>query len=604
MKKLYPFLIVGGLLFVIAIILKFKGSTSTLNIFVIEYAVFGYLGLVTYVIYDNRLQKKKLEPIKLANETQIRILDLAFVFLLILIMISLRNVLYVKPVSYYILTSMAVAVVGLQILFSHKVQRIKILIQILSLATIIRFSSSMINPYLIGWDSYWHYNRIADLLVSGKLDPSSGHYYYYPFFHIVNTIPSLLIGFSERLLNLIGLFNGLVAIFVIYYIVRELSNEKAGLMGALILAVSTLHIYRSAGFARPEVTFILFCVLAILKAPTYKISRSWVLFWMGALSVFFIHPTGTMTLIAFLAASFILKNIRSYFKDVQYTVKITPFVSYTIGFVAYLVFVHYSMFVDMVQIIFIPDEEVAPMITVLSEETAAKITGLYYLEAYLSFLGMSIIVFLGVIGSLKWLSRPSSEKLTAILGIAFVYFIPVYYVLTDTFEAQPSRFLVYGSVLTVIPASVGMLTLFNALKGSRAAVALFLLIFSFFSLTSHLAGDDNGLFNRELLFNQRHATESIIAIYPSINEIKSEPLFVDDEAVRYLFHGTRGIVHISNKFNRLGSTSLKKEGFFVINFPKIERGFVNGVRLETSFVDNFDNDERVYDNGNVVIFRK
>lgn len=604
MKKIYPLVVVGGLLFVIAIILKFGGSASTLNIFVIEYAVFAYLGLVAYIIYDNRLRKKKLEPIRQLTETQVNILDLTFVFLLFLIVISLRNALYVKPLSYYVLTSLAVAVVGLQILLSPKIQRTKMLIQILSLAAIIRFSSPMINPCLIGWDAYWHYNQIAKQLVLGRLDPSSGHYYYYPFFHIVNIIPSLLVGLSEGLLNWIGLFNGLLAILVIYYIVRELSNEKAGLTGALILTVSTLHIYRSIGFARPEITFILFSLLAILKAPTYKVSRSWVLFWISAISVFFIHPTATVTLIAILAANFILKNIQSYSKNVQYAIKITPFVSYTIGYISYLVFVHYSLFVDMVQVIFIPDEEVAPMITVLSEEAVTKITGLYYLEVYLSFLGMSMILFLGVIGSLKWLSGPSSEKLTAILGILFVYFLPVYYVLTDVFEAQPSRFLVYGNVLTIIPASVGMLMFFNALKGSRIAIVLFLLIFSFFSLTSHLTGDDNGIFNRELLFNQRHATESIVAIYPFINEIKSKPLFVDDEAAKYLFSGDRGIVRSSHKFSGLSSISIEQEGFFVINFPKIEKGFVNDVKLERSFVDNFANNERVYDNGNVVIFRR
>ena len=604
MKKLYPLIIVGGLFFVIAIFLKFKGSTSTLNIFVIEYAVFSYLGILTYIIYDNRLRKKKLGPTRQLTETQIKILDLIFVFLLFLIMISLRNVLYVKPLSYYILTSLAVTVVGLQILLSPKIQITKILTQILSLAAIIRFSFPMINPYLIGWDAYWHYNQIAKLIVSGGLDPSSGHYYYYPFLHIVNTVPSLLLGLSERLLNWIGLFNGLLAILFIYYIVRELSGERAGLMGALILSISTLHIYKSSGFSRPEMTFILFSLLAILKAPSYNISRSWVLFWIAAISVFFIHPTATMTLIAVLAGNFILKNIWSYSKSAQYAVKITPFVSYTIGYVAYLMFVHYSMFVDMVQIMFIPDEEIVPLITLLSEEAATKISNIYYIESYLSFLGMSIILFLGVIGCLRWFSELSSEKLTVILGIAFVYLLPVYYVLADVFEAQPSRFLVFGNVLTIIPASVGVLIFFNTIKGSRVAITLFLLIFSFFSLVSHLAGDDNGILNKELFFSQRHATESIIATYPFISEVKSEPMFVDDEAIRYLYKGERGIKHNLDEYNRLSSTSIAEKGFFVINYPKIERGFVNGVRLERSFVDNFANDERVYDNGNVVIFRK
>jgi hypothetical protein len=465
----------------------------------------------------------------------------------------------------------------------------------------------MINPYLTGWDTYWHYHRIENLINLGKLSPASGHYYYYPFFHLINGITSLFTSLNISILLFVNLAIGTFTVLLMFYIIKELSNSRTALAGALITTVSTLHIYRSTGLARPDVTFILFGILAIIKASHYGISRSWIIFWLAAVAVFFIHPTATVALLAFLGANFILKNIGTYFKEKSYTFKITPFVSYFIGFIAYLEFVHYSLFVDIVKIIFIPEEEVVPLVTVLPPEMVEKISWIYHLEAYISYLGISLILLLGVVGSFKWLLKYDLNKLTILLGIVFIYLIPIYSVLTNFFEAQPSRFLLHGDILTIIPAAVGMSALFEIARRRYFKILIamsFLFIFCFFSVTSYLTGDDNGIFNKELPFDQRHATQSALAVYPYINKV-SGPLYVDEEVTRYLFSGDRGIIATTGKDIRGLSPHIGEErGFFIINLNKLERGFIWKVKFKKSFLDNFKKDEKIYDNGNVVIFKR
>jgi|GEM_PF-4936847 hypothetical protein len=603
-------LILGSLLFVTYIVTKYSGGTSTLSVFVIEYAIFGFIGILIFSIYHARLIKNTLSSIDILSTSQIRIFDAMYIFFLSLSILSLRDAIYVKPLSYYVFISAAFVAIGLQILFTKritKVIRTKILVEILILAALTRVSTPLINPYLTGWDAYWHYHRIGDLVTSGKLNPASGHYYYYPFFHIINTITSLFLSFDIPILLATNLLIGTFTVLLMYYIVNELSNSKIALIGALITAVSTLHIYRSTGLARPEVTFILFGILAIIKASRYGIYRSWIIFWLAAVAVFFVHPTATVALLAFLGANFVLKNTAAYFKEKHYTFKITPFVSYFIGFVAYLEFVHYSLFVEIVKIIFIPDEEVVPLITVLPPETVAKMSWIYHFEAYISYIGISLILLLGVIGSLKWLLKYDLEKLTILLGIVFIYIIPVYSVLTNFFETQPSRFLVHGDILTIIPAAVGLTAIFALIKKNYLKIlvaASFLFIFCFFSLTSYLTGDDNGIFNRELPFDQRHATQPVLAEYPFVNKIVGS-IYVDEVSSRYLFSGDRGIIQTNKKDIRMFSPGVADEkGFFIINLDKLDRGFIWKVKIDKAILNNFKETSKIYDNGEVVIFRR
>ena len=79
-----------------------------------------------------------------------------FYLIIIIIMIILKNSLYTKPYSYYVLITIATIVIGFQIVTKDwcegKNVWMVLFLQILPLAAIIRGSSLLINPYLIGPD--------------------------------------------------------------------------------------------------------------------------------------------------------------------------------------------------------------------------------------------------------------------------------------------------------------------------------------------------------------------------------------------------------------------------------------------------------------------
>jgi hypothetical protein len=601
-----PFIYISiASLILIGLVSRFSRSSSTLDIFITEYAIFAYFGIVAFAIYRAKWSKGELGTNKVLSEGDTKILDAIFLLSLLLALYSLKEAIYTKPLPYYIFVSLASVALGLQILFSREIIRKKLLIQVLALAVIVRLSSSVINPYFIGWDAYWHYNYFSSIVATGKLDATAQHYFYYPFFHLVNVIPLILTVLDSSIILLISLVTSILAILAIYFIAEDLSGERAGLAAALLLSVSTLHIYRSGGIHRPEITFILLSLLVVQKAPYYKISRSWTVFWLTALGVFFIHPTGVVVLILLLGANFFMRNLRLYKSEL----KITPFISYAIGFVAYLMFVHYSLFVDTVKILFIPDEEVAPLITILPLAVQKVVTARYYIEAYLSYFGMATVLLLGVVGGLMWLEKRKSDGLSIIIGIILIYLIPVYSVVRGIFEAQPSRFLVFGNIITVIPASIGLVAVSRMMENKRISIlSMFFLLslYSFFSLTSYLTGDDNGLFNKELPYDQRHATQSTLAVYNFIKNIDpGDQIFVDEEMTQYMFSGKRGVIQAEQKnVKPLGYKTTEETGFFVINVPKLNKGYIWDMKLGEEFMDNFKIDSRVYDNGNVVIFEK
>jgi mannosyltransferase len=81
---------------------------------------------------------------------------------------------------------------------------------------------------------------IADLFA--KFMPGDFHP---PLYYLILHYWTAFFGGSEIALRIPSVIAGILTIYVVYLIGRELSNQKTGLMGALLLATSGLHIYYS-----------------------------------------------------------------------------------------------------------------------------------------------------------------------------------------------------------------------------------------------------------------------------------------------------------------------------------------------------------------------
>lgn len=107
------------------------------------------------------------------------------------------------------------------------------------------------------------------------------------------------IGSTEFWLRLPSLVAGTGTIFVIYFLGKEVVNEKVGIIAALLLALSPYHIYYSQE-ARMYAVAVFFVTLAFylfFKASKSTDNRYWILMWLSCVAAFYTHfYTGFITI--------------------------------------------------------------------------------------------------------------------------------------------------------------------------------------------------------------------------------------------------------------------------------------------------------------------
>lgn len=585
---------------------KFVTNPSTTNLFLVMYGGFAELGFFLYIILYRKVSPN--QKLKNFNFDVNKIPTILFLITIIGILLVLNRSVYTKPLEYYVLISIAGALIALQIIGNEETTKkaaYKILLQILILAAVIRLSSFLINPYLFGPDSYWHFNSVSEVLDKGHLLKRTGHYYYYPFFHLLVSSSETIIAFSEKIYSLTSLSLSFIALLIFYLLCREIINERVGLVATLLLTFSAFHIFASINY-QPMLngfTFILMSFYILIKF--YKSTgigeyvRTFVVFWLAALFVFFIHPVASMGLGLILCAYFVVRHL--IFKEEKKG--ITPFYSYSIGFVAYLMFVHYSLFVEIVEALFIPGEA-SPIPAV---EFGVKPTTLLLLESALSFLGPTVLVLFGVYGGLKLVEKMSPAIMALFVSVIFLYFIPLLSYLEESGGLDPGRLVSFIEGFIAIPAGFGLIYLSSLVTHRITKFVLFSSFFvfiAFFSTFSYITWDGNTIFKEEVEVPVGFATQSTLATYPFLSKLSGEkPLYMDDRTNLYINNEKRGFFSLNNvKTAGISFPVLEGDGIFVVNFPVLDRRVWKGEKDEKKFLDQLNDANKIYDSESVIVF--
>jgi hypothetical protein len=602
-KKVFYMAYLGGFVtFALLIYLSniFLRSPSTLNLFLLMYVGFSFLGFLLYVFRKHQT----IYELNAIYGKRWVILTIFFLIVVAGILFVLKSSIYIKPLSYYVLVSLAAALIGIQII-ENRVSN-KILFQILILAFLIRSSSLIINPYLFGADSYWHFNRIMNIIKDGHLASEAGHYYYFPSFHIFISFFEKIGTPTEVIYSTASLILSLIAVPTIYLLTRNFLGEKTGLMSSLLLSISVFHIFGSINYS-PMIngfSLILISFYILIKfiglAKTSEFIRTWIIFWLVALSVFFIHPVASMSLGLILGANFVLT--RFFFKNNGKG--LTPFYSYIVGFIAYLMFVHFMLFREIVEVIFIPGEsQPLPSIKFVSPTTKLLT------ESALSFLGPASLVFFGVYGGLMWMENYNLKKMSVLLSLMLLYSIPLYSFIRGVGGLDPGRLLSYIEALIVIPAATSIIYLSSTIKNSKYKLAMIssvLVFLSFFSTFSYITWDGNQILKDKVEVPVGFATQSSLAAYPFLQKLpKDMPLYSDHRTSLYLANKDRGIYGLPDiVIHRISYRTLNESGYFGINKEYLERIMWKSDSERELFLDTLDGDDKIYDNGNVQIFMK
>lgn len=581
---------------------SFIGSPSTLSLFLTMYGGFALLGFLVYLLEAFLVTAPQEKEIETNSD-----------FLLVLFLLSLTgtllvliDALYTKPLEYYVLISIAAAVIGLQAT-SANIRPRTVLFQIVALAFLIRMSSFLINPYLLGPDSYWHFNVVSENLAQGYLVEMGGHYYYYPSAHLLPGFLEALIGVYEEVYAVGNIVLSMVAVFMIYLLGKEIAGERAGLISALLLSVSTFHISGSINYA-PMVngfSLVLVSLYILLKfrrpGGLAQYTATWISFWIAALFVFFTHPVTSMSLGLILGANIVA--IRAIFKR---NIGLTPFYSYAIGFTAYLMFVHISLFTKIVKVIFI-EEESSPLPAIEFVVPTARLL----LESATSYFGSTLLLFLGTYGMLKWVEKHDINKITLILSVVVLYILPISSFIHGSSGLDPGRLISFVEGLIIVPAAVGFLYLSAKIPHRLRPATLFLFIgaIAFFSTSSYVTWDSNDVYKEESQVPVSYLTQSLVASGAFLKIIPEEnkTIYTEHKTLIYLGHPARTVPGLGNDAIDWvwlkGPEALNESGYFLVNVPYFDRDLWAGEKDRLSFMGLLEEKSRVYDSGDIIFYR-
>ncbi|MBA7620189.1 hypothetical protein ES703_27534 [subsurface metagenome] len=572
-----------------------KNVLPTLYTFIFGYSLFFALGILYFLLKKNGGEVRPNNFSIFHSYRSNRILQISFYIVAILILIVLNKSLYIKPFLYYLLISIATVIIGFQIISkqeSDKKQIYAILfLQIIPLAIIIRGSSFLINPYLIGPDVPWHFHFIQKIIENGYLDPSAYYYYYYPSYHLTQSMSGVILGFSESSFNLINLSISVVSIIIAYLIGKELfNNGKVGLMCSLLLTIATTHIFL-VNYNTSKIggaTLLSLCLLLLIKICKSRNLKTNALFWTSIVPLFFWHPEISFALLILLGANFLVYIFMR--KKLELNLAFTTL--YLIAYIAYPMYVSTRLFTVIVQSTTAIVQSTTAIVQSTSIEKAEytlvqsfagqTITMGFLFQSFMAYLGITLLTFFVSYIGLKWLNKLNEVNLFILSYLIVLHILPFITISSGHLKVISERTFVYISLLLIYIAAGSIFEIFKFKSKSSVVIFLMiLLVFSFFSVSSYLIGDGNNVFNNKIPVQTTYTTESNLVSYKFLNKTPYHSTIVSNcETIRYT-----------------------DEGYFVINQPNLERKNWKDSSWGKEVIKNIRNTDLFYNNGDISIYK-
>lgn len=149
----------------------------------------------------------------------------------------------------------------------NKIKSNYLLIAILFLAAVLRF-------YHIDFQSIWldeihtmnesnpnvAFGDLYDVIMSGEQMPP---FYFYTVYFLFK-----IFGYTTFVVRIYSAILGVISLYAIYLLGKELINKQIGLFAALLLCVNSFHLYYSQD-ARPYIFLLLFSILSFYRLVKY-----------------------------------------------------------------------------------------------------------------------------------------------------------------------------------------------------------------------------------------------------------------------------------------------------------------------------------------------
>lgn len=549
-----------------------KGNTPTIYMLTFSFSLFS-CGGVFYYLYNNKTLNEDININTHVFNT--KLLIIIFVLSITFVFLILNSVYYVKPIEYYVLIGIAIVSIALQIGLKREItnkESFVILLQIITLATVIRSSSLFLSPFHIGIDTHvFHYPHISKIIESGHLNRSAFYYFFYPCYHLINSVLNLVTEYSINFFKLVNLCNSLALIPVGYLIGSYVYDKKSGLMCALLFSLSTMNIFVVL-FSTSKVggTTLLFLDIYILLKIMYQKNIKYItLFFICTLSLFLWHPEISAALFFVLLAYLFTKLTHSQNLKLD-----SLLLLYFVFYIAYNMYISTVIFEKVVKAIFFVD--VSQDYQLVQNITIVNSTGMdstdsdstfplnMMFQLFAAYLGISLPFFFVTYSFFSWIQSSNPKKHFLILTFLAICLIPVISVFSNNMNFSPARLLTYISLISLIITSCSIFNVFN-LKSKKSIILFSTLIFisSIFSVSSYLSGDGSEVYNDKVPVDVIFTTHSNVAATAFINsKLPTNGVITTDST-------TFGVSDINRK--TMVSDYFYSKGYYLLNYYNIKR---------------------------------
>ncbi len=502
---------------------------------------------VLYLLLRNKIKaNQNLHPLR-ASPSIRKINHIVFILSLCASIWILRDSLYFRPMSYFLVSLIAAASIMWEILYSVDSNNSQslILLKIIALGIIFRAGIFFEFPSILGSDPWLHNMVIEQTISSGHIVDflndamnTVNSYSILPVFHIDTAITQIITSLSipSSIFVSVGFFETLSCLFI-FLIARKMLGIKAGLLSALVFCLCDFSIVWGTQIITMSlgIGFVAMLLYLMLVRGRTSIADVSVLLLISA-ALILTHTVAAFTMLVMLIC--ILIGTRLYKRSDRYDTEHETIVStslvilFLVGLVAWWMIVPPqggASFFDAQVLKLKYVMEAFGQLLVATPEVGVTMP---YVARLFNNSGYSLLVGLGMFGSLIYF-RPGNRSLRPII-LAFIaaglLVIQVINIEGFKWAVITSRWIVFQYMalsILAIAAIIGLSSVIRNNMGKLLMVPLVLLLILFPMTTNNASNTDSPLFRYDI--HRTAYTES------ELTSIRTLPGILDAEPVTDLY---------------------------------------------------------------------
>lgn len=173
-----------------------------------------------------------------------------------------------RPIAYFLLIALLAGILLVETIFlklGQNYAKIIVLLEIIFVSLNLCFGVTLNYPFFFGHtDIFNHLNIFRTILTDGSIPSSIGDYYYFPLFHVLNSIFTLFVGLNiQTSYFILSAFLVSFSVILIYLLCLHITkNVNISLLAALLYIFCEPIIYASL-YVLPSTTAFFFILLIL-----------------------------------------------------------------------------------------------------------------------------------------------------------------------------------------------------------------------------------------------------------------------------------------------------------------------------------------------------